>query len=101
VDVVGNDMYDSTGVFSADKNEALYAFARSHGKPYAFPEWGLVRTDDAKFVRYICDFVRTHAGVELAAYYEAKSGSVYDLATKPMSRTAYRSCLTPLGRKAP
>jgi hypothetical protein len=101
VDVVGNDMYDSTGVFSADKNEALYKFARMHGKPYAFPEWGLVRIDDAKFVRYICEFIRTHAGVELAAYYEAKGGSIYDLGTKGASRAAYRSCITPLGRKAP
>jgi hypothetical protein len=100
VDVVGNDMYDSTGVFSADKNEALYKFARMHGKPYAFPEWGIVRIDDPKFVRYICEFVKTHAGVELAAYYEAKGGSIYDLGTKAESRAAYRSCLTPLGRKA-
>jgi Glycosyl hydrolase family 26 len=101
VDVVGNDMYDSTGVFSADKNEALYRFARKHGKPYAFPEWGLVRIDDPKFVRYICGFVKSHAGVELAAYYEAQGGSIYDLGTKSASRAAYRSCLTPLGRKAP
>ncbi len=28
VDVVGNDMYTSNGVYSAQKNEALYAFAR-------------------------------------------------------------------------
>jgi hypothetical protein len=101
VDVVGNDMYDSTGVFSAEKNEGLYRFSRRHGKPYALPEWGLVRIDDPKFVRYVCNFLKTHAGIELAAYYEAEGGSVYDLETKPSSRAAYRSCVTPLARKAP
>jgi hypothetical protein len=101
VDVVGNDMYDSTGVFSADKNEALFAFARSRGKPFSLPEWGLVRIDDPEFVRYVCTFVKTHAGVELVAYYEANGGSIYDLGTKPKSRQAYRTCLTPLGKRAP
>lgn len=99
VDLVGNDMYDSTGVWSADKNEALYAFARAHGKLFSFPEWGLVRIDDPAFVRYICTFIRTHAGIELAAYYEAKGGSIYDLGSKPKSRAEYRACLTPLGHK--
>jgi glycosyl hydrolase family 26 len=101
VDVVGNDMYDSTGTFSAEKNEALYAFARAHGKLYSFPEWGLVRIDDPEFVRYICAFIRTHAGIELAAYYQSKNGSIYDLATKPNASNAYRKCITPLGRRAP
>jgi hypothetical protein len=98
VDIVGNDMYSSTGTFSAAKNEALYAFARAHGKPFAFPEFGVVRGDFPELIRYICAFIRGHARIELAAYYEAAAGSIYDLGTKPRSRQAYRACLTPLGR---
>ena len=98
VDVVGNDMYSSTGTFSAEKNEALYAFARAHRKPYALPEFGLVGGDFPEFIRYICTFIRNHAGIELAAYYEAKAGSIYDLGTKSNGRQAYRACITPLGR---
>ncbi len=101
VDVVGNDMYSRTGVFSAAKNEALYAFARMHGKPFALPEYGLVGGDFPEFIRYICSFIRGHAGMELAAYYEAKAGSIYDLAAKPRSRQVYRTCVTPLERKVP
>ena len=99
VDVVGNDMYTSTGVFSADKNLALYMFARAHRKPFSFPEYGLAGGDFPDFIRYICTFIRGHAGIELAAYYEAKGGSRYDLAAKPRSAQAYRACITPLGRK--
>jgi hypothetical protein len=98
VDLIGNDMYTSNGVYSADKNEALYAFARAHRKPYSFPEYGLAGGDFPDFIRYVCTFIREHAGIELAAYYEAKGGSRYDLATKPRSRQAYRACVTPLGR---
>ena len=40
VDVVGNDMYGSSAGWSGPQNEALYAFARRHGKPYGFPGVG-------------------------------------------------------------
>ena len=53
--------------------------------------------DYPAFVKYICDFIRAHAGIELAAYYEAKPGSRYDLESKRDARAAYRSCITPLG----
>ena len=100
VDVVGNDMYGSSAGWSGTQNEALYAFARGHGKPYAFPEWGLEEDDAPTFVQYICDFIRGKAAIELAAYYEAKAGSRWDLATRPASRERYRRCITPLGRAA-
>lgn len=101
VDVVGNDMYTSNGIFSADKNEALYAFARAHRKPFSLPEVGQSRGDFPAFVRYLCNFLRTHAAIELLAHYESKAGSIYDLASKPESRKAYRACLTPLERMSP
>jgi hypothetical protein len=101
VDVVGNDMYGSSGGWSGPQNEELYAFARRHGKPYAFPEWGLEGDDAPAFVDYICGFVKAKAAIELASYYEAKAGSRWDLQPRPMSRERYRRCLTPLGKPPP
>ncbi len=101
VDLVGNDMYGGVAGWSGPQNEALYAFARRHKKPYALPEWGLEGSDAPAFVKYICDFVRGKPAVELAAYYESKAGSAWDLASRPLSRDRYRRCLTPLGAPAP
>ena len=101
VDVVGNDMYGSSAGWSGPQNEALYAFARGRGKPYSFPEWGLEGDDAPTFVQYICDFIKGKAAVELAAYYEAKAGSRWDLAARSASRERYRRCITPLGKAAP
>ena len=101
LEIVGNDLYGEQGQFARLQNEALYAFARAHGKPYAFPEWGLIDEDYPEFVRYVCQFIRSHAGIELAAYYKAETASRYDLGDKPKSRQAYRECITRLGRNAP
>jgi hypothetical protein len=97
VDVVGNDLYGSSAGWSGPQNEALYRFARAHRKPFALPEWGLEADDAADFIQYVCDFVKGRAGVELAAYYEAKAGSPWDLGPRSLSRDRYRRCLTPLG----
>ena len=98
VDMVGNDMYASrAGVASYAANEALY---RAHpSKPYALPEWGL-SIDDPGFVRKICAFLKTRPRTKLAAYYDARPGSPYDLGSKPAARAEYRRCITPLGAKA-
>jgi hypothetical protein len=95
VDLVGNDMYSLGGDFSRGENEELYAFARAHRKRYSFPEWGTA-ADHAEFVRYICDFIKSRAAIELAAYFDSKAGSRWDLGPKPSSKQTYRSCLTPL-----
>jgi hypothetical protein len=101
VDLVGNDMYGSSRGWSGPQNEALYLFARKHRKPFSLPEWGLELDDAPGFIQYVCDFIRRKPAVELAAYYEAKAGSQWDLQPRPMSRERYRRCLTPLGRPAP
>ncbi|HEY6032407.1 MAG TPA: hypothetical protein VIU44_17690, partial [Gaiellaceae bacterium] len=67
------------------------------GKPYSFPEWGLWGIDDPAFVRTMAKFVNTHARVEMLAYFESAPGSIFDLASKPQSKAAYRSLITPLG----
>jgi hypothetical protein len=100
VDIVGNDIYGAYGQFAQPQNEYLYAFARSHRKPFALPEWGVKGTDYPDFIRYVCNFLRSKPGIEMAAYYKAVPGGIFDLATKPKSREVYRRCITPLGRKA-
>ncbi len=92
VDVVGNDLYDQRGKAEWDANEALY---NAHpNKPYSFPEWGLWGIDDPAFIRTMGTFVRTHSRTEMLAYFESKPGSIFDLATKPKSRAAYREVIT-------
>jgi hypothetical protein len=96
VDVIGNDLYDIRGHGATwAAVEALY---KAHpGKPYAFPEWGVWGFDDPRFVRAMARWVRQHRRVEFIAYYSGRPGSVWDLATKPGSRAAYRTLITPLG----
>jgi hypothetical protein len=96
VDVIGNDLYDIKGHGATwAAAEALY---KAHpSKPYAFPEWGLWGFDDPKFVRDMATWVRSHRRVEFLAYFSGRPGSVWDLATKPQSRAAYRALITPLG----
>ncbi len=94
VDLVGNDMYGLGGDFSRGANEELYAFARAHKKRYSFPEWGIA-VDQPEFVRYLCDFIKSKVAIELAAYFDSKIGSRWDLGSKSNSKQTYRSCLTP------
>ena len=78
-----------------EKRQALY---KAHpSKPYAFPEWGLWGFDDPQFVRDMGKWLTTHKRIEFAAYFSGKPGSVWDLASKPQSRAAYRALITPLG----
>ena len=96
VDVIGDDLYDIRGHGATwAAAESLY---RAHpSKPFAFPEWGLWGFDDPAFVRDMAKWLRSHKRVELAAYYSGRPGSIWDLASKPGSRTAYRAVITPLG----
>ncbi len=96
VDVVGDDLYDIGGKVEWAAAEALYA---AHpGKPFAIPEWGLWGLDDPAFVSQMAAFLRTHRRVVTAGYYSGRPGSVFDLATKPRSRAAYRASIAPLSR---
>ncbi len=95
VDVIGDDLYDIAGHGATwAAAEKLY---RAHpSKPFAFPEWGLWGLDDPAFVRDMAKWLRSHRRVEFAAYYSGRAGSVWDLASKPGSRAAYRAVITPL-----
>jgi hypothetical protein len=56
--------------------------------------WGF---DDPAFVRTMATWVKQHRRVEFISYYSGRPGSVFDLASKPASRAAYRTLITPLG----
>jgi hypothetical protein len=43
-------------------------------------------------------FLRNHPRVVLATYYSSERGSIFDLASKPRSRAAYRKYIAPLNR---
>ncbi len=94
VDVVGDDLYDIGGKAAWPAAGALYA-AHPH-KPFAIGEWGLWGVDDAGFVSRMATFLRRHRRVVVANYYAGKSGSVFDLRSKPRSLAAYRSLISPL-----
>ena len=50
------------------------------------------------FVEQMAQFVRSHPRTQLIAYFNAKQGSIFDLATKPRSLAAYKRLIVPLGR---
>lgn len=96
VDVVGDDPYD-LGAVDWHAIERLY---RAHPRRgFAFPEWGLRAIDDPSFVNHMASFVRSHARVELLSFFNGKAGGLYDLASKPRSRAAYRRLIVPLGAR--
>ena len=64
----------------------------------SFPEWGLWGIDDPKFVQQMATFVKAHRRTRMIAYFNAKPGSIFDLASKPRSLAAYKRYIVPLGR---
>ena len=103
VDVDGGSIYDERLTDTAPWQglENLYRLSRSHKKPFSVPEWGLSQVDDPAFVQHMCTFLKTHTATEVAAFYESRPGSRYDLESKPKSRAAYRECITPLAGPLP
>jgi hypothetical protein len=97
VDMVGNDLYESSS-FGATWEANLALFRRYPNKPYAIGEFGLWGVDHPGFIRRMGTFIRTHPRVQLAVYYSAERGSIFDLGSKPRSRAAYRRYITPLNR---
>jgi hypothetical protein len=95
VDVVGDDLYDMSG-HGATWAAAERLYGAHPSKPFAFPEFGLWGLDDPQFIREMGRWVRRHRRVEFVSYFSGRPGSVWDLATKPASRAAYRASITTL-----
>jgi hypothetical protein len=96
VDVVGDDLYDLSG-HGATWPAAQKLYDAHPSKPFAFPEWGLWGIDDPQYVRHMAAWVRNHPRMEFISYFSGRPGSVWDLASKPLARAAYRALITPLG----
>jgi hypothetical protein len=97
VDIVGDDVYDIR--YRPDWTDAEKLYSAHPSKPFAFTEWAPWGIDDPGFVEHMATFVKTHSRVVLISYFSGQhTGSVWDLATKPKSRAAYRSLIVPLGR---
>jgi hypothetical protein len=103
VDVEGGSIYAEGGGDNApwDGLESLYRAAAAHGKPFSVPEWGMFGVDAPPFVSHMCSFLGSHPRTELAAFYESRPNSTFDLQTKPGSRAAYRGCLPHLTANPP
>lgn len=104
VDVIGIDIYDS-GMPGDPRDAAvrwkrlqeepggldqIVAFAREHGKPLSFPEWGVVSTadgglgDDPVYVAGIAATVESNK-VLYQAYFDRSTGGVMPLSDAPRS----------------
>jgi hypothetical protein len=96
VDIVGDDLYDIR--YRPDWTDAEKLYQAHPSKPFAFPEWAPWGIDDPGFVAKMAAFVKTHSRVVLISYFSGQHpGSVWDLASKPKSRAAYRRLIVPLG----
>ena len=49
-----------------------------------------------QYIRDMARFARTHRRLELLMYVKGIPGSLFDLASRPQSREAYLSLITPL-----
>jgi hypothetical protein len=94
VDMVADDIYDIGGRYTYDAMVDLY---KAHpGKPFALGEFGLWDVDDPSFIRKMAYFFKTYKRTKLAIFYESVQGSIFDLASKPQSRVAYKQYIAPL-----
>jgi len=96
VDIVGDDLYDIR--YKAEWPAAAALYRAHRGKPFAFPEWGLWGIDDPRFVQAMAQFVRTHRRTVLISYFNSRPGSIWDIASKPRSNSAYRRLIPRLAR---
>ncbi|MDA8315418.1 MAG: glycosyl hydrolase [Actinomycetota bacterium] len=113
VDIVGIDAYDEASMrlppvgslrrWPSLANEplgldAVYRFAREHGKPLSIPEWGTLSThgDDGAYVSGIGQFVAHHV-VAYESWYDAGDNHILQLSPRsaPRSFAAYVAAFGP------
>ncbi|MFB7594252.1 glycoside hydrolase family 26 protein [Streptomyces sp. NPDC056160] len=106
VDIVGMDSYDQPTGLSFDQQvtepyglQAHVDFARAHGKPVSYPEWGLFRNgDDAAYVRGMLAWIDQHRALYNTLTDYCPHG-VWQCGANPASSRVYRSVL--FGRTEP
>jgi hypothetical protein len=116
VDMIGIDIYD-TGMPGHPASQAarwrsldtegdglaqIAAFARSHGKPLSFPEWGVVSSaaggagDDAAYVQGIINAIKDN-NVVYQSYFDQPTGGVLLLQDSPKSLSLWERYFGPKG----
>ncbi|WP_443046991.1 glycoside hydrolase family 26 protein [Streptomyces sp. NBC_00267] len=98
VDVVGMDAYDQPHGMSFEEQvgepyglAAHVRFARAHGKPFSYPEWGLFRNgDNPKYVRSMLTWFAQHRPLYQTISDYCPHG-VWRCPDNPRSSAVYRS----------
>ncbi|MFJ9863368.1 glycoside hydrolase family 26 protein [Streptomyces sp. NPDC101165] len=100
VDIIGMDSYDQPAGMSFDEQvkepyglQRQVDFAKSHGKPVSYPEWGLFRNgDNAEYMRRMLAWIDDHRPLYNTLTDYCPHG-VWQCSDNPKSSEAYRSAL--------
>jgi hypothetical protein len=100
VDIIGMDSYDQPRGMSFDEQvkepyglQAHVDFAKAHGKPVSYPEWGLFRNgDNAAYMRRMLAWMDEHRPVYNTVTDYCPHG-VWQCDDNPRSTAVYRSVL--------
>jgi hypothetical protein len=101
VDIVGMDSYDQPSGMTFDEqvNEpyglrAQVNFAKAHGKPVSYPEWGLFRNgDNAEYMRRMLGWMNEHKPLYNTLTDYCPHG-VWQCPDNPRAAEIYRSLLS-------
>ncbi|MFG3287651.1 glycoside hydrolase family 26 protein [Streptomyces sp. NPDC048179] len=101
VDIVGMDSYDQpTGISFDEQVREPYGlqqhvdFAKAHGKPISYPEWGLFRNgDNAEYMRRMLAWIDEHKPLYNTVTDYCPHG-VWQCSANPRSSKIYRAALS-------
>ncbi|MGW2044388.1 glycosyl hydrolase [Streptomyces sp. NPDC001858] len=101
VDILGMDSYDQPTGLSFDEQvkepyglQAHVDFAKAHGKPISYPEWGLFRNgDNAEYMRRMLAWMDEHKPLYNTVTDYCPHG-VWQCKQNPLSSAVYRSLLS-------
>ncbi|MEU5768771.1 glycosyl hydrolase [Streptomyces asoensis] len=104
VDIIGMDSYDQpTGLSFDDQVKEPYGlqahvdFAKTHGKPISYPEWGLFRNgDNPEYMRRMLAWMDEHRPLYNTVTDYCPHG-VWQCSENPKSSAVYRSLLSGRG----
>ncbi|MEU1849941.1 glycosyl hydrolase [Streptomyces sp. NPDC019990] len=100
VDIIGMDSYDQPAGMSFDQQvrepyglQEHVDFAKAHGKPVSYPEWGLFRNgDNPEYMRRMLDWIEKHRPLYNTLTDYCPHG-VWQCRANPKSAHVYRSTL--------
>lgn len=99
VDYIGLDVYDPQGNWGGTwATVQTYAwglnwhrdFARAHGKPMTFPEWGLWNQDNAAFIDSMAAWIKQN-NVAYHSYFDADVSARHQLDHFPQARARFQA----------